>query len=273
MSAINHVNNFISKKLQDINIHTQLPNKKKFLTIIACHVDTKEKLLFIKNNINYLMFENNDIIIINTIHLKLNQILQKEISDKVFKYIEIENNKWYDFGKWLYVLNHIDYSNYDFITFTNDSFLICKSVLPFFNEAVHNNVELYAYTSSSEVKYHYQSYLFIIKKQSIIKLIGYIQKYINTTSPNPIFLEIYLLDQFFSKKCFLNIGIMPLNIKKNVFFNNDFLYFRLFDSSLLPFIKMKRLYSKANTRFKYNLSFFHNASNLVQPTKTPELTI
>lgn len=264
ISRIKHIDTFISNKLQEIQVFLENP-EKKILTIIACHVDKKEKLFFLQNNISYLTFPNNDIIVVNSCDLQLNEQLQREISNKVFKYIEIQNNKWLDFGKWLHVLNTTDYSNYDFITFTNDSFLICNPILHFFNEAIYNNVDLYAYSSSTEVKYHYQSYLFIIKSVSVSTVIDYIEKYTNIMAPNAVFLEINLYREFYSKKCFLNLGIMSCNIKKNVFFNNNVLYFRLFNSKLLPFIKMKRIYQRTNQFPKYDFNLIPSRSYRVLP--------
>ena len=48
-----------------------------------------------------------------------------------------------DFGKWNYLLNKIDYNNYEHIVFINDSFIIKGSINHFFNLIYKNNVELY----------------------------------------------------------------------------------------------------------------------------------
>lgn len=246
--SINYISDFIENKTEQtkealLDIHVAC---KKYLTIIACHADTTEKIFFLKKNIENVSFSNNDIVVINTAGLRLNAVLQKEIEEKVFKYIEVKNNGWLDFGKWHHVLNEIDHSGYDFITFTNDSFIICEPMMHFYYQASSQNVELFAYTSSTEVQYHYQSYLFIIQQKAINKFLKYIQSYLKIPDPNPVLLEINLYNVFATKQCFLDIGYFPINFKQNIFFNKNGLYSLLFNSKLLPFIKRKRLHPKPN---------------------------
>lgn len=214
---------------------------KKHLTIIACHLYNKQRIQVLKQNLRFLSFSNNDIIIINSSNLILNNFVKNELQNKVKQYIEIPNDKWIDFGKWKYVLNNIDYSDYEYITFTNDSFSISKPIYFYFNLAFEKKKELYAYTSSSEVKYHFQSYLFTVKKDAINKFKKYLTNKITPLSKNinPIHLELHLITEFQTYDCFLDIG--KINNKKNIFFNNDFLYFILFKYNLLPFIKLKRI--------------------------------
>lgn len=246
--TINYINEFITNKVTETKkiLLSHLPATHRYLTIIACHADTREKLYFLRKNIENVSFSNNDIIVINTSHLSLNAVIQTEIKEKVLKYIEIENTGWLDFGKWYYVLNEIDHSGYDFITFTNDSFIICEPIIYFYYQASIQNVELFAYTSSTEVQYHYQSYLFIIQQKAINKFLNYIQSYLKVPRPNPVLLEINLCNVFLSKQCFLDIGHFPINFKKNIFFDNTGLYSLLFNSKILPFIKRKRLHNPPN---------------------------
>jgi hypothetical protein len=99
--------------------------------------------------------------------------MEEELKGKYIKYLETENDiRYLDFGKWNFALESIDYSNYDYLIFTNDSYLIQDTIHFYFNQIVNKNVELYAYTDSSEIKYHYQSYLFSIQSQSIHKFIN-----------------------------------------------------------------------------------------------------
>jgi hypothetical protein len=49
------------------------------------------------------------------------------------------------------------------------------------------------------------------------------------------------MTQHFTHDCFLKIGHLPYNEKRNIFFTNDFLYKKLLDYKILPFIKIKRL--------------------------------
>jgi len=58
------------------------PNNKKIITIVACHTNTLLKYNAIINNIPYLIFPNNDIIIINSSNEKYSDKLKKYITTK-----------------------------------------------------------------------------------------------------------------------------------------------------------------------------------------------
>lgn len=260
-------NKFVKEKLHEKNncIINKNNCNKKHLTVIACHLHNKQRVQNLYKNLKFLCFPENDIIIVNSSGLSFNNDVKQELADKIKQYIEIPNNNWIDFGKWKYVLENIDYSNYDFITFTNDSFSIFHPVQFYFNLASNQNKEIYAYTSSSEVKYHFQSYLFTIQKEAINKFKHYLQTKIIKYSIriNAIHLELHLIDVFQSRDCFLDIG--KIN-KQNIFFTNNDLYLQLFACKLLPFIKLKRLqivsrekvscliYNKTSTTFSLNPS-------------------
>ena len=235
-----NINDFLTSKINEKKINMSIPTTKN-LTIIACHLTNIQRINTLKKNIYYLSFCNNDIIIINSSQLPFNESIKSEFQNKIKikEYFEIPNDKWLDFGKWNYILNTVDYSNYDFITFTNDSFSIHHPMGFFYNLVNSKNKELYGYTSSSEIKYHYQSYLFTLKKDAVFKFKDFLNnKKIPTMTA--IYLEITLIDLFSSKDCFLDLGKHYLNLKKNIFFNNLFLYNILFKHHLLPFIKLKK---------------------------------
>jgi hypothetical protein len=261
--TIDCINKIIVHKKNEMKIFDYQPNKK-FLTIIACHISTEFRLNILIKNIEYLSFLNNDIIIINSNNLPLNTETKNKINiinekNKAnYKYIEITNNKWIDSGKWLHVLTdmNLNLSLYDFVTFTNDSFAICSPIFYFFNLASYHNVDLFAYTSSSEIKYHYQSYLFVIKNSAIETFINFIKNFMEEKiNSNGYQIEIYSMNLFSNKKCFLDIGLFVNNYKKNIFFHNRFLYSVLFKSKVLPFIKIKQInhYDK-KLKLDFNLS-------------------
>ena len=234
----NNLSEFLINKINEKKHNTFTP-ETKHLTIIACHLSNVQKINTLKQNIHFLSFCNNDIIIINSEKLPFNEIVKNDIQDKIKEYYEIPNNHWFDFGKWSYVLNNIDYSNYDFVTFTNDSFSIHQPICYFYNLATSKNNELYGYTSSSEINYHYQSYLFTLQKEAILKFKEFLNNKMKLKA-TVVYLEINLIHLFSTKDCFLDLGKNPTNLKKNIFFNNIFLYKILFQHHLLPFIKLKK---------------------------------
>jgi hypothetical protein len=54
-------------------------------------------------------------------------------------------------------------------------------------------------------------------------------------------MELPLIDTFSSHDCFIKVGNHPENVGKNIYFENDTLYNRLFYNQLLPFVKIKRM--------------------------------
>jgi len=129
-----YINHYILEKKKEKDKYCYSPTNRA-LTIMACHVSDIVRLQTIKQNIRYLNFENNDIIVVTTANLPLNPKLKQFCNINKIQYFETVNDKWLDFGKWLYVLKRIDYNEYECIYFTNDSFIIKSSIFHFFNLA------------------------------------------------------------------------------------------------------------------------------------------
>jgi hypothetical protein len=216
----------------------------KILTIFACHSNNQDKYNAIINNFGYLKFPNNDIIIINSSNESYSEKLKNDIQDKCKSYFEIPNDVFMDFGKWNYVCSNFDISNYDFIVFTNDSYFITSSIYHFYNMMIEKNTNLYGISSSNEIKYHYQSYLFGIKNCSIDRFKKFYEskkKYITDHQSLIDNLELNMSDHFLYKDCFFKVEEVPTNIKKNICFHNDLLYSKLLKTRIFPIIKFKRV--------------------------------
>ena len=240
---LNYLNNKIIEKNQ--NTYNVLKNGVKYLVIIACHCNTYYKLLVIKQNIKYLINDSTDFLIVNSCNLSYNSQLRDFCkTNSSITYMESKNENTYDFGKWIFGLKAFNYSKYNFIVFTNDSFIIHAPIDHYFNLVYKNNVEFYGYNSSTQNRYHYQSYLFSIKVESIDKFINNfnIKRGSIRNQQDVIFkYELTMTDWFITKKCFLNIGILPSNKQRNIFFTNHALYSNLKKTNLLPFTKIKSI--------------------------------
>ena len=226
------------------NMYNPNLHNKKFLTIVATHVNNKFKYNNLLNTVNYISFDCNDIVIVNSTNLVLNTNVQDFCSTRNIKYFEVENDSTYDFGKWIYVLQNVDLSKYDFIVFTNDSFIIYKPIHHFYNLTVKRNVELYGYNDSTQNGYHYQSYLFSLRKDVIQKFINiFYSKKNNIKGQSDVInqYELKLTQIFNTNDCFLKIGNEFYHKNQNIFFTSDELYYSLFINKLLPFVKIKRI--------------------------------
>ena len=225
---------YIDKVVKDIKLYNYPPKQIypniKILTIMACHTNNAMKYKTIMNNMKYFRFINNDIIIINSKNQSYSKQLRESLINNVHSFFEIPNNTHLDIGKWYHVLNNINYKSYDYIVFTNDSYIITSPIIHFFNKMIKTNVELYGYNDSTQIKYHYQSYLFGIKENAIHKLINLYNN-----------IELNLTNSFKNIDCFLKIGNIYNHKGHNIFFNNNIFYKKLLQTKLLPFIKIKAL--------------------------------
>lgn len=247
-SSINnngYFNDCLSFKSENSNEFT-MPENKKMLIIIATHSNTEIKQTTIQNNLSFLLqVQGADIIVVNSSGtLPVGHPLFDFYIKNNIRYIEAPNEKTLDFGKWDYVLDLDEYCKYDYYVFTNDSIIIHSSILHFFHLFLKSNKDLYGYNDSSEYKYHYQSYLFGLKREAIPKLICLFNNKKNLIQcANDVIqqMELNLASCFESKDCFLKISNIENNVGKNIFFKNDHLLQFLREQQLLPFTKIKRV--------------------------------
>lgn len=233
---------YLNSKINEKNVHSYTPTTK-FLVVIACHCISEIKLKTIKNNLKYFLFDNFDVIVINSIGLEYNSLLQEYCSQYGnVEYIETENWATCDYGKWTHVLKIKDVSDKDFVVFTNDSYIIQDSINHFFNLSVKKNVQLYGYNDSFECRYHYQSYLFVLKKEAIpIFMDNFYKNEQGITCLQDVInlYELKMTDWFDTKEVFLKIANVTNGV--NVFYRCEWLYNILKESKLLPFVKIKSL--------------------------------
>ena len=214
----------------------------KILIIMACHTDSMIKVNTIINNISY--FNNIDLIVINSSNTSFEQILNEKIKNNIKNYITIDNDKYSDVGKWIYYLENFEYQSYEHIVFTNDSFIITNEINHFFNLIIKKNVEIFGYNDSSQCNYHFQSFLFSIKKESVYKFINFYLKQKPTIFNYDDLIqkiELQLLTIFEEYDCFLKIAYLHKHYGLNINFTNDNLFIKLLQLNLLPFYKIKRL--------------------------------
>jgi hypothetical protein len=235
----------------------------KILAIFSNHTYDIIKYNVTLNNLSYILPHVTDAIIIDSINeeyaLKLKTDLIHESKIKNFYFVK-NNTIYLDFGKWIYVLEQTHNLNeYDYILFINDSIIITYDMFKYF-EYLNNSTEkinIYGYNDSSQIQYHYQSYLFMFKTDIIPKFIEFYEikkpliHDINTLIQN-MELNFYSIDEFHD--VFIKIG-KEENIKKNIFWENDKLYEYLLTNNILCLIKLKRIF---DIQKDYNYEYFHH---------------
>ena len=239
-------------------------SKYKILAIFANHTSS-----IIKYNLsltNFLMIKKNvdNIVIIDTNNEEYSKKLHNDLiqDNKIINYLFVENDQYLDFGKWVYALQNIDSTNYDYILFINDSIILTDTIDNFFIY-LHNHeksINLYAYNDSSQIKYHYQSYLFFISTRIIKNFINFFESkkpliHDYTTLTHNVELNMCKIDE--SHDCFIKIA-NEWNSTKNIFWENEILYQYLLTKNIFHIIKLKKI---SDIQKEYKISIYGKTIN------------
>jgi hypothetical protein len=156
-------------------------HKYKILGIFANHTNSIIKYNLSINNLSIVKEYLTGICIVDSINEKYASLLKNDLTltpNLIKYYYLVENNHFFDFGKWVYALENINYTEYDYILFINDSIIVTEHIDKFFihiNYSLSNKINLFAYNDSTQFKYHYQSYLFLLNKKIITKFINFFE--------------------------------------------------------------------------------------------------
>jgi hypothetical protein len=225
-------------------------NKYNILAIFSNHTYDNIKYNISFNNISYIIPHVNDIIIIDSIDEEYAVKLKTDLTNisKIKNFYFVKNDKIYlDFYKWNYIINisNTIIDKYDYILFINDSIIITHDMNEYFNYLNNstNKINIYGYNDSTQLQYHYQSYLFMIHKNTIPKFKNLYEEKkpyiydVNSLIRN-LELNFYSIDE--NHDCYIKIGEQH-NKNNNIFWENDKLYEKLLSNNVLCLIKLKRI--------------------------------
>ena len=238
--------------------------KKNILAIFANHTSSKNKYNISLNNISIINKFVDDIIVVDSIEAEYSNKLKNDIKNiiSIKDYIIINNDKYFDFGKWIYVLENFDYSMYNYIVFINDSIIITslsiKNYFIYLNNL--NDVNLYGYNDSSQIKYHYQSYFFSISVNIVNNFISFFHlKKDNTTDLESLIynIELNICEIDIKHNCFLKISD-EWNLSKNLYWENEGLYSYLLIKDIFSLLKLKKIYDIQNN---YKINIYNDSIN------------
>ena len=241
---------------------------KKICILLACHTDSLKKYFTLLNNILYLKKFCNDIIIINSIDAKYSKNLKNELEDFEYikEYYEIKNDKYIDFGKWIYGLYKTKYNVYDYVLFMNDSVIVIQDLENYFHyiENLPENINVYGYNDSSQLgKYHYQSYLFLINTKIMNKFINLFKSkhhLIHNQESVIKHLELNIIHIDKNHDCFLKIA-NEYNSNKNLYWENEELYENMINRNLFHLFKIKKIVDFIKL-YKFNLDKYTDNFNV-----------
>ena len=175
------------------------------------------------------------------------------VHSKDFEYIKYKNDISFN-EKILFILENISYELFDNITFISDEYIYCDDLESYFNYIDKHNLDFSSYTDSSEIEYHYQSYLFTIKTSCINTMIKFLKENISNKLFGNSFLSIFdnkIPNKIPNKISYMKIAHLESNLNTNIFFDNDEVYEFLLDNNLLPIINITRLIiARDNYTFK-----------------------
>jgi hypothetical protein len=264
-------------------------NKYNILAIFSNHTYNNIKYNISFNNISYILPHVNDIIIVDSIEEEYAIKLKTDLINipKIKNFYFVKNDKiLLDFYKWMYILNisNTIIEKYDYILFINDSIIITHDMNEYFNylNKSINKINIYGYNDSTQLQYHYQSYLFMIHKDTIHKFKNlYEEKKPNIYDVNGLIrnleLNFYSIDE--KHDCLIKIG-EEYNKNNNIFWENDKLYEHLLSNNILCLIKLKRIqdYQKSyiydyfsKIPINFNHSFYKDTYNDLRLLSNKEL--
>ena len=153
--------------------------KYKILGLVANHTNNNIKYNISLNNISLIKKHLTNITIIDSKNEYYAEKLKDDFinDDKINNYLFTNNDNYYDFGKWIFALENIkNISSYNYIFFINDSIILSSDIYKYFyyiDNVMDSITNLYAYNDSTQIKYHYQSYCFLIKTSIYKKFINF----------------------------------------------------------------------------------------------------
>ena len=219
----------------------------KILGIFANHTNNKIKYNISLNNYSKLKNNLDAIIIVDTLGEKYAEKLQLDLlkDEKLKNYYLINNDNFFDFGKWIYALKNINYSMYDYILFINDSIIILDQLEKFFIKLkeFEYNINFYGYNDSNQINYHYQTYLFFINVSIVNKFINFFEnkkQYIFNLDTLIENIELKICEIDDAHDCYIKLA-NDLNNFKNIFWENEDLYQLLVSKNIFTIMKLKKI--------------------------------
>jgi hypothetical protein len=249
----NHLGIFFNNTNTDLKFHINLNNfnnlKKNFDNIIIVDINNEfskklRKKIINKKDDDYKYDEDDELDTEeenkNIFENKKSRV-KKYFLDNLFLKKDTED---YNFNDIIYILENINYIDYNYITFINDDYIYCNTLTEYFKYVHNHNLDLCSFSDSTENKYHYQLYIFTISSVSVDSFINLI----NTKKDyKKILFRLHTIIE--NKMPYLKIGFLNDNINNNIFYNNN-IYKYFFEEKILPIININYLFYLKNN-YKY----------------------
>ena len=87
------------------------------------------------------------------------------------------SNEGFDFGQWYKALQTISVSEYDYLSFVNDSCVLFSNLTAFYKWVYSSTSDVFGITQSQVEGKHLQSYFLVFKKNTFPTVLNYFNKY------------------------------------------------------------------------------------------------
>jgi hypothetical protein len=181
---------------------------KSTICIIVCHTDTLTKRRVILHNLQYLTSIAHKFVFVDSeecLPLKLEEHVRNAFPSLDASFLSVPNDSVFLCA--LKIINYLEnnreeYSVYDRIVLTNDSFIICNSLDKFGLLKEDDNYDMVGILASNEIRYHYPDFLRAYKTSEISKLVEYFRKNQERMKTTQDLIEIFEIDstQLFPKR-------------------------------------------------------------------------
>ena len=207
------------------------------------------------------------------------EINNKDILEQLNIDINLYENSGYDFGMYYkFLTNNKIYS--DKLLLVNDSMILFNNLDKIFQSINDEDYDLLSITDSTEVKYHLQSYFWIMNEKvqeefiSYLNLYGIIEDFNNVIHTYEIGFSQYLLDKKYKIKSLYS----SVNYSNNLLKNSVIHFINELTKNGLPMIKKKVFLNSFNEQEKHFLhsvkfNFNKDYNKLIEDHKDPTLNL
>ena len=173
---------------------------KSTICIIACHTDTPTKRRLVLHNLRYLTSIAHKFVFVDSEEcrpLKLEEHVRNAFPSLDASFLSVPNDSVLICA--LKIINYLEnnqeeYSVYDRIVLTNDSYILCNSLDKFGLLKDDDNYDMVGIVASNEIRYHFPDFLRAYKTTEISKLVKYFRKNQERMKTTQDLIEIFEID-------------------------------------------------------------------------------
>jgi len=221
---------------------------KSTICIIACHTDTNTKKRIILHNLQYLTLIAHKFVFVDSDECR-SANLKGYIRD-VFPtldtsvlYVHNDSVLVCALKFIIYLENHKkEYSSYDRIILTNDSYILCNPLDKFGLLKDDDDYDMIGILASNEIRYHYPDFLRAYKTSEIFKLVEYFRINQHKMNTRDSLIEIFEIDSTMLYPKRKALYEAEPGYMENIHFNLEKLHEYIVHKKY-PIVKLRFLYS------------------------------